>query len=108
MSYDCYKMPKQALAQNPEVPRYVVDYRELVAQPKATIEKVYAALGLPVTDEYRAVLAEKDKSAREHKTKHSYSAEEFGMDVEKVQRELAEFYTQYEWESVSTVVLSVQ
>ncbi len=98
MSYDCYKMPRQALEKNPQVPHYSVDYRELVAQPKVTIEKVYAALDMPVTNAYQAVLEQKDKSAKQHKTRHSYSAEEFGIDVKKMQRELAEFYAQYEWE----------
>lgn len=98
MSYDCYTMPKQALEKNPQVPQLAVDYRELVTQPKATIEKVYSALGLVLSDEYKAVLAEKDSQVRQHKTKHSYSAEEFGIDTARMRQELEEFYAKYQWE----------
>ena len=75
----------------------VVDYRDLVTQPKDTIEKLYQNFGLPVSATYAKVLAERDSEARAHTTKHSYSAREFGMDVEKMQRELADFYEQYQW-----------
>ena len=98
MSYDCFHIPRQVLRQNPETPSMVVDYRELVAQPRETIEKLYHTLGLPMTDAYSAILEERDSKSRKHSTKHSYSTEEFGMDVSKMHRELAEFYEEYQWE----------
>ena len=98
MSYDCFHIPRQVLRQNPETPSMVVDYRELVAQPRETIEKLYHTLGLPMTDDYSAILEERDSKSRKHSTKHSYSTEEFGMDVSKMHRELAEFYEEYQWE----------
>ncbi|MCZ6831896.1 MAG: sulfotransferase [Gammaproteobacteria bacterium] len=98
MSYDCFHIPRQVLQQNPETPSMVVDYRELVAQPKETIEKLYHTLGLRMTDAYTAILEERDSKSRKHSTKHSYSTEEFGMDVGKMHRELAEFYEEYQWE----------
>ena len=98
MSYDCFHIPRQVLQQNPETPFMVVDYRELVAKPRETIEKLYRTLGLPMTDAYTAILEERDNKSRKHSTKHSYSTEEFGMDVGKMHRELAEFYEEYQWE----------
>jgi omega-hydroxy-beta-dihydromenaquinone-9 sulfotransferase len=97
MSYDCFRLPRDVLRQHPQTPSMVVDYRDLVTQPKDTIEKLYQNFGLPVSETYAKVLAERDSEARAHTTKHSYSAKEFGMDVEKMQHELAEFYAQYHW-----------
>lgn len=99
MSYDCFHIPRAALEQHPETPSMVVDYRNLVAHPKETIEKLYHALNLPMTDAYAAILEERDAKSRKHRTKHSYSAREFGMDVNKMHRELAEFYEEYQWEA---------
>ena len=76
----------------------VVDYRDLVTQPKASIEILYQTFGIPMSAEYATVLDEQDGKARSHKTSHSYSAQEFGMDVDKMHRELAEFYEEYRWE----------
>ncbi|MEH6593070.1 MAG: sulfotransferase, partial [Halioglobus sp.] len=97
MSYDCFHIPKQVLRQHPMTPSMVVDYRELVAHPKQTIEALYKTLNLPMSDSYAAALEERDGKARKHSTKHSYSADEFGMDIDKMQSELAEFYEEHQW-----------
>ena len=97
MSYDCFRLPRDVLRQHPKTPSMVVDYRDLVTQPKDTIEKLYQNFGLPMSATYAKVLVERDSEARAHTTKHSYSAREFGMDVEKMQHELADFYEQHQW-----------
>ncbi len=97
MSYDCFHNPRDVLQNNPATPSMVVDYRELIAQPKATIEKLYQTLGLAMSEHYAALLQERDSKARKHSSKHSYSADEFGMDIEKMLLELADFYQEYEW-----------
>ena len=96
MSYDCFRMPRQTLQDNPQVPAMVVDYRHLVSAPAATIEKIYQLLELPMTPAFAAVLEERDSKSRAHKTTHSYSAEEFGMNMVRMQAELAEFYQNYD------------
>ena len=97
MSYDCFHNPRDVLQKNPQTPSMVADYRDLVSQPKATVEAIYEAFGLPMSDEYRAILEERDNKARAHKTSHKYSAKEFGMDVDRMYRELADFYKDYGW-----------
>lgn len=97
MSYDCFHNPRDVLEKNPETTGVVIDYRDLVAQPKDTIVGLYGKLGLPITEGYRKHLEEKDGTARKHTTKHSYSAEEFGMDIQKMYDELDVFYTDYKW-----------
>ena len=97
MSYDCFHIPRDVLRQRPMVPSMVVDYRDLVSQPKATIEKLYQTFSIDMPPEYAALLDERDQEAREHQTSHKYTAKEFGMDVAKMQAELSEFYEQYQW-----------
>ena len=77
--------------------RHFNDYRDLVSQPKATVEALYEAFDLPMSSEYRSVLEARDNKARTHKTRHKYSAREFGMDVTRMYRELADFYEIYGW-----------
>jgi hypothetical protein len=96
-SYDCYRMPREVLQANPDVPQIVVDYRKLVAEPKQTVEQIYGALGIEMSDAYRQEMDSRGQRAKKHKTKHSYSAEEFGMDIERMQSELADFFEEYRW-----------
>ncbi|MFK7978334.1 MAG: sulfotransferase [Halioglobus sp.] len=97
MSYDCFHIPRNVLRQHPMTPAVVVDYRELVTRPKETIEALYQVFSIPMSPVYRLVLDERDEKAREHKTKHSYSAKEFGMDIDRMYVELEEFYETYDW-----------
>jgi intein-encoded DNA endonuclease-like protein len=90
-------MPREVLQANPDVPQIVVDYRKLVAEPKQTVEQIYGALGIEMSDAYRQEMDSRGQRAKKHKTKHSYSAEEFGMDIERMQSELADFFEEYRW-----------
>jgi omega-hydroxy-beta-dihydromenaquinone-9 sulfotransferase len=99
MSYDCFHIPRDVLRRNPNTLSMVVDYRDLVSQPQKTVEELYGALELPMTDSYAATLGERETKSRKHSTTHSYSADEFGMDVNKMHSELAEFYEEYQWET---------
>jgi len=58
---------------------------------------VYAALGIPVTPEFAAILDEEQARARKHESGHSYSLAEFGLDKDAIERELAELFERYGW-----------
>jgi hypothetical protein len=99
ISYDTYRDPFEVLEEHPDVPASVIDYRELVSDPRAAVEKMYADLGLPMTDAYRAVLAEEKQRAAEHATTHTYSLEEFGLDRDEIHTQLAPLFERFGWES---------
>ena len=98
ISIHSYRWPVSVLERHPEVPQAVIDYRELVAQPKRTVESVYELLGVHLDDAARERLAARERRAREHKTAHSYSLEEFGLDQQFIRRELAELFERYGWD----------
>ena len=82
----------------PEVPHAVVDYRDLLSEPAATIEGIYRDLGLEITPSYREVLLGEGKRARKHKTGHRYSLEEFGLEADAIHSELAELFDRFGWD----------
>ncbi|HIC70087.1 MAG TPA: sulfotransferase, partial [Candidatus Latescibacteria bacterium] len=67
-SWHSYRHPLQCLKENPETPGAVVDYRDLVSDPATTIEGVYRALGLPISDAFRKLLAGEGKRERGRRT----------------------------------------
>ena len=99
-SYDTYKVPLEVMARHPEVPCSVVDYTELVAEPKKVVERIYAEIGFPVSPEYAATLdAAQRKAEKGHETAHRYSLEEFGLRAEEFRANLGELFERFHWDA---------
>ena len=98
-SYHTYRYPLEVLARHPETRHALVDYAELVAEPRKTIERVYAELGLPLTREYEAVLGAEQQRARRHETSHAYGLEEFGLREEEIRARLADLFERFHWDA---------
>jgi hypothetical protein len=97
-SYHTYQYPLAVLARHPETRHAIVDYRELVAEPRRTIEKVYAELALPLTPEFAAVLEAEQRRARAHETSNRYSLEEFGLRADAIREAMPELFAAYRWD----------
>lgn len=69
---------------------YCIDYRDLVRNPRKTIENLYAHFGWPMDDACRGRLDAATQRQREFKSKHEYTLEEFGLSKEWIQQELGE------------------
>jgi hypothetical protein len=100
-SFHTYEHPLAVLAKHPETRHAIVDYRELVAEPKRAVAEVYAALGIPLEPSYAALLDDEQRRARRHESGHSYSLAEFGLDAGAIERELAGLFERYGWKSAA-------
>jgi omega-hydroxy-beta-dihydromenaquinone-9 sulfotransferase len=98
-SFHAYHHPLDVLARHPEVPQAVVDYRDLVAAPKATVVDVYRRLGLDVSAEFDRILDEQERRARAHETTYRYSLEEFGLARDEIRTRLADLFARYGWDA---------
>jgi hypothetical protein len=96
-SFHSYRHPLEVLARHPEVARAVVDYRDLVASPKATVTDLYRRLGLDISPEFDRVLDEQERRSREHETTYRYSLEEFGLARDEIHTRLADLVARYGW-----------
>jgi len=97
-SLHTYRYPLEVLARHPETSSAIVDYRELVAAPLATLEKVYAQLGFEMTPAFRAWLAAEEQRARKHETAHRYSLAEFGLEPGAIREGLTDLYERFGWD----------
>jgi len=104
-SFESYKHPIEALDASPQVRSAILDYRELTADPAAAIERVYADLGLPLSDQFRQTLQGKQKRKREGERsgkKHSYSLAEFGLEADAIRVNLAALFERFGWDAGET------
>ena len=97
-SIDSYQRPLDVLAKHPEVRSSVVDYRELIGQPVATMRRIYRELELEVSPQAADAFA--SAAARGgHESAHRYSLEEFGLDAHEIHARLATLFDEYHWET---------
>jgi hypothetical protein len=100
-SFHTYKYPLEVLARHTGTRHAIVDYRELVAEPKRVVERVYEQLGFPISAAYAARLTAEQERAREHETTHRYSLEEFGLKGDAIHAELADLFERFRWDEVA-------
>lgn len=97
ISFDCYRLPKAALEQHSSTPHYFVDYRELTSNPKATVEAMYAAIGLDISDAYQAYLEQQGQKEKAHKSHFRYNIDDYTITPAEIEQQLQPFYQQYQW-----------
>lgn len=77
-----------------------VRFDDLVREPLATVEKIYAHLGLPWSeDAARAIGEEAAGSVRHRSRRHRYTLEEFGLTREEICESLREIFDAHGFES---------
>ena len=84
---------RHALTELEKIPaerRYIILYEDLVADPEEAVAAAYRALGIPLSENYRARLHEAAEKAKRFKSRHTYSLEQFGM-TRKMVREAVPF-----------------
>jgi hypothetical protein len=98
-SWHSYQHPLECLEANPNTPGAVVDYRELISDPAAAIENVYRELDLPMSDAFRHQLQGEGKREQKHKTSHSYSLAEFGLEGDVIRDQLGDLFERFQWDA---------
>ena len=97
-SLDTYQRPLDVLARHPEVRSVVVDYRELVAQPEATMRRIYRELELDLGPVAAKTFASASGGGG-HESAHRYTLTEFGLDPREIHTRLAALFDRYQWDT---------
>jgi hypothetical protein len=83
-----YIHPHQYLKHLPEDQYIMVQYKDMVADPEATIKQIYQQFGMEMTDEYARVVHEESERAKQYKSTHHYSLKEMGLTGKKIDKEV--------------------
>ncbi|OBA75222.1 hypothetical protein A5641_24595 [Mycobacterium sp. 1554424.7] len=97
-SFDTYQRPLDVLARHPDVRSVVVDYRELVAHPEATMRRIYGELDLDLGPVAAKAFAAAGAGGG-HESAHRYSLAEFGLDAGEIHTRLAALFDEYHWDT---------
>lgn len=68
-----------------------IDFADLRADPLAAVERVYDAVGDPLSDEARAAMValDADSKSGDRRPRHAYALEDYGLTVEQVREAFA-------------------
>ncbi|MBA6413422.1 sulfotransferase [Parahaliea sp. F7430] len=97
ISFESFRHPAAVLAAHPNTAQIFVDYRDITTQPRATLQKVYQELSLPMTDEFDHWLKQQEERERGHKTSFEYTIDDYELSPERIEAELPELFDQYGW-----------
>ena len=84
-----YLYPHRYLSKLPSDQYIRIKYRDLVADPKGIVERIYRQFGMELSPEYARVLQRESQKARKFKSKHRYSLSEMGLNKKRILREFA-------------------
>jgi len=98
MLFDFYHYFEELKKEIPEERFLEVLYEDLVADPRAVVERVYDKFDLRMTEDYRRALREEAGRSRTYKSRHVYRLEDVGLTRGEVYASLRPIFERYGFE----------
>jgi hypothetical protein len=92
-----YRHALEVVDELPEDRQVVVEFRDLLADPKKVVEGVYARFGLQISEMFDRFLEEEREAAKTFRSQHVFELEDQGPSRERVRRELADLFGRFGW-----------
>jgi len=89
-----YLYPHRYLKKLPRDQYIRIRYKDLVADPKGTVERIYKQFGLDISPEYALVLQEEAVKAQKYRSSHRYSLKSMGLNKRRILQEFKNIYRQ--------------
>jgi omega-hydroxy-beta-dihydromenaquinone-9 sulfotransferase len=92
-----YTYPLKHLDRRPPSCQAVETYDRMMADPGGFVKALYARFGYPLSDPYRLLLAQETERAKNYKSKHVYSLEQYGLTREKIVSDFAPVFERFDF-----------
>jgi hypothetical protein len=92
-----YKYAVEVADSLPENQRVIVEFRDLLSDPKRVVENIYDRFGLEMSKEFDHFLDEEREAAKTFKSEHEYELAGQGPERERVERELSDLFDRFDW-----------
>jgi len=94
-----YNFAMEVLSELPDERQAIIEYTDLVADPKATVERVYDKLNLSMSPEFKQKLNVERSRQKKFQSSNVYSLEEFGISENELSQGLADIIDQFGYRS---------
>jgi len=92
-----YRYALEVVDELPETQQVVVEFRDLLADPRSIVQKIYARFGLEISEEFDRYLEDERRAAKEFRSQHEFEPEGQGPARDRVRRELADLFERFGW-----------
>lgn len=86
-----YSYPHQYLKNLPPDQYIRIQYRDLVKDPKGTVEKIYQQFNLELSPSFQKILQAEAEKAKAFKSKHRYNLKQMGLSKRQIQNEFKDY-----------------
>jgi hypothetical protein len=93
-----YVYPHQYLRKLPPDQYIRVRYKDLVQNPKDTIERIYKRFKFDLSPEYVRILRTEAEKAKSYKSRHKYSLRKMGLNRNRILRDFGSITQQLDFE----------
>ncbi len=90
-----YTYPLDQLDTRPADCQAVETYDRMMADPGGFVKALYARFGYNLSDSYRRLLRQETERAKNYKSKHVYSLEQYGLTGEKIVSDFAPVFERF-------------
>ncbi len=92
-----YRYAVEVVDELPADQSVIVDFRDLVADPKKVVEEIYSRFGIGMTSDFDRFLEDEREAAKTFRSQHEYDPEGQGPTRERVARELSDLFERFGW-----------
>lgn len=90
-----YRYPLKRLAQLPESNWVIVNYDDLMRDPKQTVSAIYDRFGFEMSNAFAEVLGAQAAVARHFSSRHQYSLERFGLTRQQIITDFRDIFERF-------------
>ncbi|MFO1204992.1 MAG: sulfotransferase [Burkholderiales bacterium] len=95
LAVEWYRHLMRFEAEMPPERLFHIDYRDLVRDPRGTVEALYRHFGWSIGPAFRARLEPASTRQRSYRSRHVYTLEEFGLSADWIEAELGDVIQAY-------------
>ncbi len=92
-----YRHAVEVADELPDSQQVVVEFRDLLADPKSVVQQIYARFGLEISEDFDRYLEEERRAAKAFRSQHEFEPEGSGPARDRVHRELADLFERFGW-----------
>jgi hypothetical protein len=92
-----YRYAVEIADELPDHQSIIIEFRDLLSDPKRVVEQIYQRFGLEMTEEFDRFLDVERESAKSFRSQHEYDPEGQGPERKRVARELSGLFERFDW-----------
>lgn len=92
-----YRHAVEVADELPPEQQIIIEFRDLLADPKKVVEEIYARFGLEIDADFDRFLEDEREAAKSFRSQHVFDPEGQGPERAQVRRELADLFERFGW-----------